>query len=91
MIITSHGTTFLTVEAFLDRLRHTPQGRAFRYATGDLAFVLDHEEAARDLVEATVQLEDSKKLVLAQVHRPDLNLGTRSDAFEYLATKTKQT
>jgi hypothetical protein len=82
------GTTYITADAFRDRYEHAAPGWAFVYATGDLARACELEADARKLRDTVQHYADTKKIVLTQRPRPDLQMKhTGGRAFDYLATK----
>lgn len=89
MIVVTNGTTYLTVDAFLDRFEQMGEGRQFSYATGDLANACAHDEDARALRNKVQNLEKIGRIALTQRRRPDIKLKGGGAAFEYLATRRK--
>lgn len=90
MIVVTHGTTFITAEAFADRYRHAPVGASFRYATGDLASVCQTDPSAKELRELVQHMSDRGEIVLTQRRRADLNMPNNCVAYEYLATRRQE-
>lgn len=90
MIVTLDGTTFITVEAFINRFTLASPGATFPYATGDLTYLKKFNADAMRLCKLVTQMTDEQKIIPTLRHRPDINLKSGARAFEYLATKRRE-
>lgn len=90
MIVSYHGTTFITADCFRDRYDQAMTGRTFSYATGDFANICTWNKDARELRDLTHKMVDQKKIALTQIRRPDLKMQGGGVGFEYLATKRSE-
>jgi hypothetical protein len=84
------GTTFLSVERFLDKLEHQPPGQSFVYATGDLSVTAQRDPQAFALRKAAWQMYEAKKIQLTQRINRERSFVCGGRAFDYIATRCRE-
>ena len=84
------GTTYLSVDAFLNCIAKAIPGERIVYATGDLAYSAVKDPQLFALRSAAWRLYETKKISLTQRPRQDRRFVMGGRAFDYVATVLRE-